>query len=217
MGMTGRRKRVAVTGPTDFAEDLRLGALNVLGDTPATAIDAAVCRCMDDPSPELRMAALRAAQRRGMQSLHAMLPVIETRLDDSDPGVRLAAAEAIAVLPEASDLLVGRLKDHDPNLRACAVTAVAPEVPTAAISALDDSSAYVRQAAAQVLASSGALALPDIAHRLLSRGHAETVKALCRTTPDAAAAIGEMIVTHADDRTTFLSAVEVLKATNPTR
>ncbi|MEM7746029.1 MAG: HEAT repeat domain-containing protein [Pseudomonadota bacterium] len=90
-----------------------------------------------------------------------MQPVIATRRDDHDPGVRLAAAEAIAFLPEAPDLLVECLKDKDPNLRAYAVAAVATEM--------------------------------------------------------TSAAIGEMIITHVDDRTTFLSAVEVQKASSPRR
>ncbi len=71
--------------------DLRLLAVRALGNSGDAAVAKRLIRCLRDGDSFIRTEAVR-----GLAQLEAVGPEIERRLDDPEPAVRLAAAEAIA-------------------------------------------------------------------------------------------------------------------------
>jgi len=145
-----RRKRVAVDGPDDYAEDLRIVSIRAAAECPGSDIDEALADIADMAAPAVSLAALEAAAHRSQhmeldQTLKAKL--IE-RLDDTDPLMRGAAARAICNgSPDDRECLDPLLDDEDPVVRATALTALAPVRPEAVVDGLDDPAPMVRRAA----------------------------------------------------------------------
>lgn len=207
-----RRRRVSTDGPDDIGLDLRVAALNVVGDVPGEVLDATIARASADPSEAIQLPAIRATGRRSVAFARAMLPVLAAALRDNDPAIRHAAAEAISVTPEGAEILGEFEADDDANVRACVVGALAQHAPDTARRALRDQSSYVRRCAAKALLMDGHAHLRDIAIALFRTGDAETFRSLSVDDPDAAGTLSEIICQRPDDREVLLGAVWTLQA-----
>ena len=64
---------------------------------PATVIAA-----LDDPSSEVRVSAIRVAERWLSEADHPIQAAVMKRLDDADPAVRRQLAASIGVFPQAA-------------------------------------------------------------------------------------------------------------------
>lgn len=153
-----RRKRVAVDGPDDFAEDLRIVAIRTAADCPGAEIDLALADLADTSAPTVSLAVLEAAAQRSqhMELGEPLKDKVAQRLGDPDALIRGAAARAVGNDTQGErDLLSPHLNDADPVIRAIALTALAPVRADAVIAGLDDPAPVVRRAAMDFILSPG--------------------------------------------------------------
>ncbi|MEM7667583.1 MAG: HEAT repeat domain-containing protein [Pseudomonadota bacterium] len=206
------RRRVSVDGPDDYSQDVRAAALGVLGQFESERVDAAIIRTFETSPGALGTAALRALGRRGSAGNPAIRQRVCNVLGSEDPGLRLAAAEALSTLPGAADLLAPAADDPDPNVRALALAALARVAPDRGVAALRDPSSTVRQAVALALARGAHPGVRTIAAALLRAGHADTVKTIARGDLRAVLEVCSLISDHPDDRIAVLGGLDVIEA-----
>ncbi|MEO0625202.1 MAG: HEAT repeat domain-containing protein [Pseudomonadota bacterium] len=204
----GRRRRVSVTGPDDYADDLRVAALTVIGIDHSDALDTAVAHALASTAHPIQIAALRAIKRRGGSLASNTLPAVQALLGHGDTGLRLAAAEVLQTLPEGTPMLAARLDDPDPSVRACAVRAAAGEASEAVLAALEDRSAFVRQSAVSALLVSGVLERRRAVEVLLRNRHETTLIQLCQEDEASASIVADTITSGLDDRASVLTALK---------
>lgn len=156
--------------------EVRRSCLVALAPHPGEAVDAAVRRALADGDPRVRLAALRAAARRGSGGLGELLedPAPEVRAEACihaggrgvDELRRMLAGDVssvVAALAVAPPELLGaareRLHDAEPAIRAAAFEALArmaaepPLTEEAVLAAAADPDARVRRAALGLLAN----------------------------------------------------------------
>ena len=153
-----RRKRVAVDGPDDYAEDLRIVAIRAAAECPGTEIDAALADIADMAAPMVSLAALDAAalRSRHIDIAETLTVKLVERIGDPDPLIRGAAATALGNGSQSErECLLPLLDDEDSVVRATAVAALATMRPGAVIDRLDDPASIVRRAAMDHIVRSG--------------------------------------------------------------
>ncbi|NIA69926.1 hypothetical protein HBA54_15085 [Pelagibius litoralis] len=179
-----RRRRVAVDGPDDIGDDLRLIALGVAADCPGEGIEGALVESLGSGDSVLRIAAFKALAQRG-ESL-PLSPATEaalvTALGDVEPVVRGYAAQAVAgCSADAADKLLAFLDDPDAIVRAVALRHAAATAPERAFDGLRDDSLLVRRAALEsVIASGRAADLEKAMTICLEEGRADSLTEACR-------------------------------------
>ena len=164
------------------AGEVRLAALELWGERPASALPASVEELIEDPDPRVRAAALSVLARHPGKQLDHM---VARGLADHDRGVRLAAIEALGRIggPDSIERLREIVSHEAEAFRAAAITSLTslgafPDV----LAARDDPSWRVRQAAAWALAVIPPAHATETARRLLhdtsSKVRQEVVSAL---------------------------------------
>ena len=110
-----------VTGNASI-EDRELG-IEILVKAKGEPGVKALMDCINDPAPEIRVAAIEGLAAMGAS---AALPAIIKRLKDEHPGVRQSAATAVALLGNSENLKdLGPLRlDKDASVAAAAETAI---------------------------------------------------------------------------------------------
>jgi hypothetical protein len=81
--------------------EYQLKAIEVLVNAKSDAAIDALIHCVDDPAPNIRIAAI---QGLALLDAHRALPAILKRLKDAHPGVRQSAATAVGLLGDAKNL-----------------------------------------------------------------------------------------------------------------
>ncbi|MDE0388817.1 MAG: HEAT repeat domain-containing protein [Rhodospirillales bacterium] len=183
-----RPGRVAVEGPDDIGEDLRLTALRLAAACTGDGIDEAIAEAAGVAAPTLRTAAFEAiAQRAAATHLPPRLTDIAVMaLKDRDPTVRATAAWALAARSETARHLAPLLGDPDDRVRAAALKAVAKTDPEKTARGFRDPSPAVRGAALDAATGSGNVALVEKAVRMfVDGGFADTLVQTCRRYPIA--------------------------------
>ena len=133
-------------------------AVDATGDGAAWVRSEALAEVLDEPVPELRIAAVTLLGRMGNA---AAVPAVADRLDDEDHRVRERAARACGRLadPRAVDPLLDRTRDDVPTVRREVATALGSIGGSAAASGLaemvDDPGSGVRRAAVTALGEVG--------------------------------------------------------------
>lgn len=183
-----RPGRVAVEGPDDIGEDLRLTALRLTAPCTGDGIDEAVAEAAGATAPALRIAAFEAIARRAaaMPLSSRLTGIAVMALKDRDPTVRAAAARALAARSETARHLAPLLADPDDRVRATALKAVTKTDPEKTARGFRDPSPAVRGAALDAATGSGNVALVEKAVRMfVDGGFADTLVQTCRRYPIA--------------------------------
>ena len=191
-----RPGRVAVDGPDDFGQDLRLTALRLAAACKGGQFDDALAETAASTTPALRAAAFEAIARRAaaMSLAPSLTDIVVVALKDGDPTVRAAAARALAARSDAAPHLAPLLDDPDDSVRALALKAVAAADPEEAVRGFGDPSAIVRGAALDAAAGCGQDHLVEQAIRALAEGgFTDTLHRACRRHPFARQALLAML------------------------
>ena len=181
-----RPLRVAVEGPDDIGQDIRLIALRLAAACTGDGIDKAMAEATGSATLALRAAAFETIARRAaaMPLAPGLTEIVIDALNDSDPPVRAAAARALSVREDAASHLFPLLDDPDDGVRAAALKAVATAHPEKAAGSFRDPSPAVRTAALDAVASCGQDALVEQAMRMIvDGGFADTLHRACRRHP----------------------------------
>lgn len=103
---------------------IRLAAIDSIGDMTTSAARAPLIAALDDPHPQVRVAALQGLALRG--EVANVAGAIESSLFDRERTVRIAAIEALAILESSGSVyaLAGLLSDRDAEIRHYAVGAL---------------------------------------------------------------------------------------------
>ena len=164
----GKRRRVAVDGPSKFGRDIRLVALRVAAGCPGAEIEDAIVESLEDDNLEIRRAAFAALAERcenGTGGVNRTL-IFGATLSDSDAFLRSDAARVIsATQRNAPEQLTSCLGDSDPTVRSIALKCVASETPSLAIDGLEDRSSLVRSTALDAVLEQGSEKEIEIAIR----------------------------------------------------
>ncbi len=191
-----RHGRVAVDGPDDFSQDLRLTALRLAAACKGGALDDALAETAASTTPALRAAAFEAIARRAaaMPLSPNLTELAVVALKDGDPTLRAAAARALAARSDAASHLAPLLDDPDDSVRAVALKAVAAADPEEALRGFGDPSAIVRGVALDAAAGRGQDHLVEQAIRaLVEGGFTDTLHQACRRHPVARQALLGML------------------------
>ncbi len=178
-----RPGRVAIDGPDDFGQDLRLTALRLAAACSGGALDDALAETAASTTPALRAAAFEAIARRAaaMPLSPNLTELAIVALQDGDPPIRAAAARALAARSDAASHLAPLLDDPDDSVRALALKAVVAADPEQAIRGFGDPSAIVRGAALEAAACCGQDHLVEQAiGALVEGGFTDTLHQACR-------------------------------------
>jgi HEAT repeat protein len=203
-GQGPRRRRVAVDGPDDFKQDIRVVALGMIGACPGQQVEQALLEALDSGDPSVRRAAFKAvAQRSATESCsQTMIDACKTGLADADAAIRSYAATFISNnAADASDLLSMHVDNPDPVFRAAALRAVTKTCPEKALGGLRDPSALVRRTAMQLLiASTDDIALKQGVDICLMEERSDILKEACQHCSEIRkrllAAIGKNALAH---------------------
>lgn len=191
-----RPGRVAVDGPDDFDQDLRLTALRLAARCSGGALDDALAETAAATTPALRAAAFESIARRAaaMPLSPNLTEIAVVALRDGDPPVRTSAARALAARSDAASHLTPLLDDPDDSVRAVALKAVAESDPESAARGFGDPSAIVRGAALDAAAGCGQNRLVEQAlSALVEGGFTDTLHRACRRYPIARQALLAML------------------------
>ena len=183
-----RPGRVAVDGPDDFGQDLRLTVLRLAAACDGGALDDALVETAASTTPALRAAAFEAIARRAaaMPLSPNLTEIAVIALKDSDPPVRAAAVRALSTRGDAHRRVAPLLDDPDERVRAAALKAVAAADPEETVCGFQDPSPVVRGAALDAAAENGNEALVESAMRMVVEGgFADTLNQACRRYPTA--------------------------------
>ena len=183
-----RPGRVAVDGPDDFGQDLRLTALRLAAACDGGALDDALAETAASTTPALRAAAFEAIARRAatMPLSPRLTDIAVAALKEGDPPVRAAAVRALSTRGDAHHRVVPLLDDPDERVRAAALKAVAAADPEETVGGFQDPSPVVRGAALDAAAGNGNEALVESAMRMVVEGgFADTLNQACRRYPTA--------------------------------
>lgn len=137
----------------DPAPDLRAWACRILVEAPDATAAPALLRALEDPEPEVRVAAAWALGARPLTARRDVaIAALRRRLEDI-PEVAWMAAEALARYGEAAlEALTESLRHPHPQVRILAARALAriasPRSVAALAAALEDPSPLVRHFAA---------------------------------------------------------------------
>ena len=197
-----RPGRVAVDGPDDFGQDLRLTALRLAAACNGGALDDALAEAAASATPALRSAAYEAIARRAaaMPLSPNLTEIAVVALKDGEPPVRAAAARALAARSDAAPHLAPLLDDPDDSVRAAALRAVAAADPEEAARGFRDPSTIVRGAALDAAAGCGRDELVAQAVRAtVAGGFTDTLHRACRRYASARQALLAML-READSR-----------------
>ncbi len=112
-----------VRGALDDAPRIACFAIDRLTEVAPTLAAERVPEWLDRPAPEVRIAAIRAAQRL---RLTVLLPALERSVDDDDPTVSAAAIDAFASLSgeQGLEVIQRKLDDSRPEVEEAAVAAL---------------------------------------------------------------------------------------------
>lgn len=159
----------------DTSDAVRLAAASALsadGVDKFAAVSGLHAMFHDTAHPDVRASVAQLVARLGAERARPLLPSMREALDDSNPKVRAAAVESIAILGSANSgdaLLVARLaEDSAPAVRKAAFMALAALRPPASMllplarHGLNDSAPPVKSSAALALCSLGRDALPAL-------------------------------------------------------
>ena len=136
----------------------------------APVLDADALHALESSLSDTRPARRRVAASI-LGHLGGSTTALRDRLDDEDPGVRIAALEAVGTADAASSML----DDHEPSVRLRAVEIGAGAIPAPAMSALlEDPDARVRAAAASAVGGSRGA---DVIQALLAESDPEALVA----------------------------------------
>ena len=191
-----RPGRVAVDGPDDFGQDLRLTALRLAAARNGGALDDALAEAAASATPALRSAAYEAIARRAaaMPLSPNLTEIAVVALKDGEPPVRAAAARALAARSDAAPHLAPLLDDPDDSVRAAALRAVAAADPELAARGFRDPSAIVRGAALDAATGCGRDDLVAQAVRAtVEGGFTDTLHRACRRYASARQALLAML------------------------
>ena len=191
-----RPGRVAIDGPDDFGQDLRLTALRLAAACKGGALDDALAETAASATPALRAAAFEAIARRAaaMPLSPNLTEIAVVALQDHDPTLRAAAARALAARSDAASHLAPLLDDSDDSVRAVALKAVVAADPEQAARGFGDPSAIVRGAALDAAAGCGQDRLVEQAiSALVEGGFTDTLHQACRRHPIARQALLAML------------------------
>ena len=144
-----RAKPVVIPSPSDLprlvteagsspSSDARAEAVRQLGYLAENAAREAVMRATDDPSPEVRMAALDSLVE--LDQAQALKVAGKVVAGDADSEVKIFAIEILKEGEDAASLnqLALGLNDRDPEVRSAAASALAiPDQPAATQALLD--------------------------------------------------------------------------------
>ena len=183
-----RPLRVAVEGPDDIGQDIRLIALRLAAACTGEEIDEVLAEATGSATPALRAAAFEAIARRAaaMPLAPGLTEVAIDALGDGDPPVRTAAARALSEQGDAASHLFPLLDDPDDGVRAAALKAVATAHPEKAAGGFRDPSPAVRGAALDAVAGYKKDTLVEQAMRMIvDAGFTDTLDQACRRHPIA--------------------------------
>jgi HEAT repeat protein len=142
----------------DAVAGVRVAALDALAEIGRATDEACACaRLLGDPSPQVRIAAVRAVARIAGQPGNLLSPLAQ----DPDRGVRLKVAQHVATLPDPP----ARLLLNDPDLRVREAAARASgmrQVGALAVLLIDDPGVDVRRAAATALGGLGDTRIAEV-------------------------------------------------------
>lgn len=203
-----RKKRVAVEGPDEIADDLSRAAIRVGAAHPSGDVAGALCEAAQAADRSIAAAALEALAQRaelaapqgaaggaagGAALGAAELDALARALGDKDAAMRGFAARGLGAAlrggasPVYAAALSGRLADEDAIVRAAAVAALAPSDPDKAVAAISDPVKAVRDSALEAVLASGEARLSEALSRALEADRVDVLAAACRRAPAARA------------------------------
>ncbi|MEP1328168.1 HEAT repeat domain-containing protein [Pseudophaeobacter sp.] len=173
-----QRKRRAVEGSAEVAQDLARVSLGLIGQLDSPRIVSALLTQASGAEDVMRIAAFRAlaAQPEGARRTALVRAQIARGLMDRAAAVRASAAEMASQDPELQDGLTALMGDEDAMVRKIAVPLL--QDPAALLATLDDRAAMVRSEALARLRHFENGDLRDAAlRRLVAAGRIDTLQA----------------------------------------
>ena len=215
----GRRRRVAVDGPDDTSNDLRLVALRIAADCPGYEIEQALAGALSEEMPDVRVAAFEAmAQRSEKTPLSSdVISKLTNALDDPDPHIRGYASRAVAMgSNNAADHLAACLDDPDAIVRAIALKTVAASAPDVTMAGFRDDSALVRRSALEsVLEFGNTSNLKEGLRICLEEGRIDSLAEAIKRSTEARSILISILAGENMTRRQTHSALEALAAAGP--
>lgn len=207
-----KRRRVAVDGPDDIAQDLRRQAIALAGASSNAAVAGAIDVALSAADAGLKRAAFKAVSGRGELPSQALLEQAEAALGESDPLLRGYAASILA-RGAREEVLLPLLSDPDPLIRAEALPALAVKDRALAWAALEDPTAPVRRAAGELLLAQGTSEdLKACLRRLADRGYGNSLSDICRRDVAARGLLAELLLETNCPRQRRLQLMDCLSA-----
>ncbi len=188
------RRRVAVDGPDDIAQDLRKQAIVLAGASPSTAVVSAIEASLSGTDLDLKRAAFKAIAGWCEAPPETVLAQAEAALGESDPLLRGYAAD-ILVRGAGEEVLRPLLSDPDPLVRTAVLPVMAAKDRSLAWICLEDAAAPVRRAAGEVLLAAGRDEdVKTCLRRLADKGYGNSLFDLCRSSEDRCGILGELLL-----------------------
>ncbi len=205
------RRRVAVEGPMEVAQDLQRQAVSLAGRSTSAALAAALETALASEDSGTRLAAFKALAERSRPVSSTALDQAASAIGETDAVLRGYAARILASSAAHRPLLEPLLKDRDPLLRAEALRALAPADLQMAEQALSDPAAAVRRAAVEVLLSAvGHEDLPRVMNRLADGGFADSLLLACKLSPGASDLLPDLLGQPESRRGRLLALMEAM-------
>lgn len=187
-GSATKRRRVAVEGPDDIADDIRAIAIGLAANCASAAVDQALLEAIESHASDIRHIVLKALSQRPRSARMADELIAQSieALSDSDPAIRgYAAAIVEQRSSNAAEVLGPHLDDADPWVRAAAFRSMPQDRFETFLDGLRDESALVRKVALEALSGSKDDCLTDRAIDVcLAEGRSDTLQACLRRHPE---------------------------------
>ncbi|MEM6421444.1 MAG: hypothetical protein AAF698_02565, partial [Pseudomonadota bacterium] len=215
----GGRKRVAVDGPDNVADDLRILALRLGARVPDEAIAEALAEASRSGDHTMRRAAFEglAAQAAAGALPAQARAVILAAIGDRDPVVATIAARAALTQSDAElSAAVAAQADHaDATMRALALQALGPgHAARLAKAAGADPARMPRDVAMALLLKTGdSAAITEAVRGCVASGHADTLAVTCTSSPAIRDQLLGLLAANAATVTTVRTALDALGRT----
>lgn len=191
-----RRRRVAVEGPNEIAEELQRLAIRLTASLPSDQVETAIIAAAEAQNPALRTAAFDGLCKRAATQVLSpeAVDLLCAGLADAEPVIRGYAAEALRLSGAAPEILSGCLNDPDAAVRASALRALGTDHAATIASFFADPALAVRHAALQCVFQSGeAPALSAGLRAALDAQQIDTLAEACRQSDAAIGFVSERL------------------------